>query len=262
MGNGGGNKQIFAFICARSKRGSARLCSGGIIISGIVLAVELKAMNQMYKTMKALLIVDLQNDFCPGGALEVPEGDSIVPTVNKLVEQFDTVIQTQDWHPAGHHSFASSHEGKEPNETVEMDYGTQVLWPDHCIQESTGAAFHPDLNTAKSQVIVRKGFRKQVDSYSAFYENDKKTPTGLAGYLRERGITDLYTVGLATDFCVKWSILDGITEGFQMYIVEDAVKGIDLNGSVEKTWQQIKQKGVHVVHSEELLKKEASRSWL
>lgn len=203
--------------------------------------------------MKALLIVDIQNDFCPGGALAVPDGDTIVTPVNKLVNVFDTVIQTQDWHPAGHLSFASSHDGKEPYDTVEMDYGTQVLWPDHCVQGSMGAEFHPELNTLKTQVIIRKGFRKSIDSYSTFFENDQETVTGLTGYLNQRGITDLYTVGLATDFCVKWSVLDGIDEGFNMHIVEDAVKGIDLEGSLYAAWDEMKEKGVNIVTSEDLL---------
>lgn len=203
--------------------------------------------------MKALLIVDIQNDFCPGGALSVPDGDTIVPTVNKLVNVFDDVIQTQDWHPAGHSSFASSHDGKNPYDTVEMDYGNQVLWPDHCVQGSMGAEFHPELNTLKTQVIIRKGFRRAIDSYSTFFENDQKTTTGLTGYLNQRGITDLYTVGLATDFCVKWSILDGIDEGFNMYIVKDAVKGIDLDGSLKAAWNEMQEKGVNIVTSDDLL---------
>lgn len=203
--------------------------------------------------MNALLIVDLQNDFCTNGALEVPRGSSIVPVVNKLIHSFDAVVQTQDWHPAGHHSFASSHENKEPYDTVEMDYGTQVLWPDHCVQGSDGAAFHPELNTTKTQVVIRKGFRKKIDSYSTFYENDHETTTGLTGYLNSRGITDLYTVGLATDFCVKWSILDGIREGFTMHIVEDAVKGIDLDGSLAAAWDEMKEAGVTITSSGALL---------
>lgn len=203
--------------------------------------------------MKALLVVDLQNDFCPGGALEVPEGDTIIPIVNKLIEHFDVVIQTQDWHPDNHSSFASNHEGKEPFNTIEVDYGTQVLWPDHCVQGSEGAEFHPDLNTLKSQVIIRKGFRKEIDSYSTFFENDQKTKTGLTGYLKERGITVLYTVGLATDFCVKWSIIDGIDEGFNMHIIEDAVKGIDLEGSLDQAWKEMKEKGVNILSSAEIL---------
>jgi nicotinamidase/pyrazinamidase len=203
--------------------------------------------------VNALLIVDLQNDFCTNGALEVPRGSSIVPVVNKLIPSFDAVVQTQDWHPAGHHSFASSHENKEPYDTVEMDYGTQVLWPDHCVQGSDGAEFHPELNTTKTQVVIRKGFRKQIDSYSTFYENDHETTTGLTGYLNSRGITDLYTVGLATDFCVKWSILDGIREGFTMHIVVDAVKGIDLDGSLAAAWDEMKKAGVTITSSGALL---------
>jgi nicotinamidase/pyrazinamidase len=203
--------------------------------------------------MNGLLIVDLQNDFCEGGALEVPSGGSIVPVVNRLIDSFDAVIQTQDWHPAGHASFASSHAEKNPYDTANLDYGTQVLWPDHCVQGSDGAAFHPDLNIDKSQVIIRKGFRPGIDSYSAFFENDHKTKTGLTGYLKTRGITDLFTVGLATDFCVKWSILDGMDEGFNMHIVEDAVKGIDLDGSLEDAWNEMKSKGVNIVQSDSIL---------
>jgi len=203
--------------------------------------------------MNGLLIVDLQNDFCEGGALEVPSGGSIVPVVNRLIDSFDAIIQTQDWHPAGHASFASSYANKNPYDTTNMDYGTQVLWPDHCVQGSDGAAFHPDLNTNKSQVIIRKGFRPGIDSYSAFFDNDHKTKTGLTGYLKTRGISDLFTVGLATDFCVKWSILDGMDEGFNMHIVEDAVKGIDLDGSLEGAWNEMRSKGVTIVQSDSIL---------
>ena len=193
--------------------------------------------------MDALLIIDVQNDFCPGGALAVPEGDTVVPNINKLVERFDTVIQTQDWHPENHNSFASSHPDHEPFETIEVSYGEQTLWPDHCVQGSEGADFHPDLNIRKTQLIIRKGFREGIDSYSAFYENDNITPTGLSGYLRERGIDTLYITGLATDFCVKWSALDGLKEGFEIYIVKDAVKGIDMEGSVEQAWKEMQEKG-------------------
>lgn len=203
--------------------------------------------------MKALLVVDIQNDFCPGGALAVPGGDSIIPAVNKLIGHFDVIIQTQDWHPEGHLSFASSHEGKKPYETIELEYGTQVLWPDHCVQGTPGAEFHPGLDTLKTQVIIRKGFRPEIDSYSTFFENDQKTSTGLAGYLNERGIKDLYTVGLATDFCVKWSVLDGIDEKFTMHIVKDAVAGIDLDGSLDAAWSEMKEKGVRITTSDELL---------
>ena len=203
--------------------------------------------------MKALLIVDVQNDFCPGGALAVPKGDEIVPIINRLIPHFDHIIQTQDWHPEGHQSFASSHQGKDPYDTVELNYGTQVLWPDHCVQGTKGAEFHPGLNIDKSQVIIRKGFRKQIDSYSTFFENDQKTSTGLTGYLNERGIKELYTVGLATDFCVKWSILDGIDQGFKMHIIKDAVRGIDLNGSLDAAWDEMNAKGVHTLTSDLLL---------
>jgi nicotinamidase/pyrazinamidase len=203
--------------------------------------------------MKALLIVDIQNDFCPGGALAVHGGDTIIPVVNRLIDRFDIIIQTQDWHPAGHSSFASSHQDKNPYETIEMEYGTQVLWPDHCVQGTHGADFHPSLITQKTQVIIRKGFRKEIDSYSTFYENDQKTATGLTGYLNRCSVTDIYAVGLATDFCVKWSVLDGIDEGFSMYVVKDAVQGIDLDGSVEKAWAEMAKNGANIITSEEIL---------
>jgi len=203
--------------------------------------------------MRALLIIDVQNDFCKNGALEVPEANTVIPVINKLIKGFDTVIQTQDWHPAGHSSFASSHDGKSPYDTIEVDYGTQVLWPDHCVQGTAGADFHPDLVTEKSQVIIRKGFRKEIDSYSAFYENDQKTKTGLTGYLKTRGIKDLYAVGLATDFCVKWSVLDGLKEGFNVTVVKDAVKGIDMDGSVEKAFSEMEDTGARFTDSDSLL---------
>lgn len=203
--------------------------------------------------MKALLIVDVQYDFLPGGALAVPNGDEIIPTINKLSDQFDVILQTQDWHPAGHSSFASSHEGKEPFETIEMPYGEQILWPDHCVQGSKGAEFHPDLKTNRSQLVVRKGFRSHIDSYSTFYENDHTTTTGLTGYLRERDIDTIYISGLATDFCVKWSVVDGLKEGFDLYVVEDAVKGIDLDGSVDAAWNEMMDAGAHKISSQQLL---------
>lgn len=203
--------------------------------------------------MKALLVVDIQYDFCPGGALAVKDGDTIIPIVNNLLEKMDAVIQTQDWHPAGHSSFASSYADKNPYETIELDYGTQVLWPDHCVQGTHGADFHKDLNTERTELIIRKGFRKEIDSYSAFYENDQKTVTGLAGYLKDRGITTLYIVGLATDFCVKWSALDARTEGLEVYVIEDAVKGIDLDNSVALAWEEMEKAGAQRIHSSEVL---------
>lgn len=192
----------------------------------------------------ALLIIDVQNDFCPGGALAVADGDAVVPVINALQSQFDHVIMTQDWHPAGHQSFASSHPGGAPFGTVELNYGTQVLWPDHCVQESDGAAFHADLLTARAELIVRKGFRPEIDSYSAFYENDRSTPTGLAGALRERGLHRLYLVGLATDFCVYYSAIDARREGFDVVLIEDACRAIDLDGSLATAMQDMTDKGV------------------
>lgn len=202
--------------------------------------------------MKALLIIDVQNDFCPGGKLAVPDGDAVVPIINNLIAHFDIIIQTQDWHPSDHSSFASNHIGKNPYETIKMGYGTQVLWPDHCIQNSKGADFHPELNTQKTQVVIRKGFRKEIDSYSTFFENDKVTATGLSGYLRERGVNILYVVGLATDFCVKWSVLDGIEEGFKLFLVQDAVRGIDISGSLQIALEEMKEKGAVFVTSDQI----------
>jgi nicotinamidase/pyrazinamidase len=202
--------------------------------------------------MNALLIVDVQNDFCPGGALEVPNGDEVVPVINNLTEKFDNIIQTQDWHPKGHYSFASSYEGKQPFETTDLQYGEQVLWPDHCVQNTNGADFHPDLKTRPTQMIVRKGFRKHIDSYSAFYENDHKTKTGLTGYLKDRNIDTLYVGGLATDFCVKWSVIDGCREGFNVFVIEDAIKGIDIDGSVDQALKEMVDAGAKFIKSNEI----------
>lgn len=193
---------------------------------------------------KALIVIDVQNDFCPGGALAVPEGDQIVAGVNALMDEFCTVILTQDWHPAGHSSFASSHEGKGPYETVEMAYGTQVLWPDHCVQGSEGAAFHADLNTTRADMIIRKGYNAAIDSYSAFFENDQTTPTGLDGYLKTRGITDLTMVGLATDFCVNFSALDAAKLGYQVTVHKDLCRAIDLDGSLAAATSAMQDAGV------------------
>lgn len=200
--------------------------------------------------MRALLIVDVQNDFCPGGALEVPEGDEVVPVINNLVGAFDHVLQTQDWHPAGHQSFASSHPQHDPYDVIEVGYGEQVLWPDHCVEGTDGAAFHPDLDTTHTELVLRKGFRPEIDSYSAFFENDGETRTGLAGYLRERGIDTLYVCGLATDFCVKWSAVDGRAEGFDVFVVEEATRGIDQNGSLAQAWKEMNDAGVQVISAE------------
>lgn len=191
-----------------------------------------------------LLIIDVQNDFCPGGALAVADGDAVVPVINRLSGMFDHVVLTQDWHPAGHSSFASSHPGKAPFESVTMPYGPQTLWPDHCIQGTPGAAFHADLATDKAQLIIRKGFRAAIDSYSAFFENDKTTPTGLAGYLRERGLKRVFLVGLATDFCVHYSAVDARRLGFAAIVVDNACRGIDLGGSMAAAKAQGAEAGV------------------
>lgn len=197
-----------------------------------------------------LLIIDVQNDFCPGGALAVPDGDRVVPVINRLQARFTHRVLTQDWHPAGHSSFASAHPGTEPFETIEADYGTQVLWPDHCVQGTPGAAFHRDLETVGTELIIRKGFRKAIDSYSAFFENDRSTPTGLAGYLRERGFKRLYLCGLATDFCVGWSALDARKQGFEAIVIEDACRAIDLNDSLAQTKAKFAEAGVELTDSE------------
>jgi nicotinamidase/pyrazinamidase len=191
-----------------------------------------------------LLVIDVQNDFCPGGALAVGEGDAVVPVINRLAEQFDHVALTQDWHPAGHSSFATSHPGSTPFETIAMPYGPQVLWPDHCVQGTPGAAFHPELLADRAEIIIRKGFRGAIDSYSAFYENDRRTPTGLAGYLRERGFKRIFLAGLATDFCVHYSAVDARREGFEAVVIEAGCRAIDLAGSLAAAWATMGDAGV------------------
>jgi nicotinamidase/pyrazinamidase len=195
----------------------------------------------------ALIIVDVQNDFCTGGGLAVPGGEEVVPAINRLAEKFENVVLTQDWHPGDHVSFASNHADKKPFDTVELHYGIQVLWPDHCIQASSGAAFHNALEITRANLVIRKGFRRGIDSYSAFYENDHTTPTGLAGYLRERGLESLYFVGLAFDFCVRYSAEDARRAGFAAVVIEDACRGIDLGGSVAATRQSLATLGIPVV---------------
>ena len=203
--------------------------------------------------MRALLVVDVQNDFCPGGALAVPDGDAVVPVVNSLSARFEHVLMTQDWHPPGHRSFASAHPGRAPYDVIRVDYGDQILWPDHCVQGTPGAGFHPALRVERAELILRKGFRREIDSYSAFFENDQHTPTGLAGYLRERGIEVLYLAGLATDFCVHWSAVDGRRLGFDVYVVEDAARGIDARGSMATAMAAMHRAGVRFTRSAEVL---------
>lgn len=192
----------------------------------------------------ALIVIDVQNDFCPGGALAVAEGDTIISGINAEIEQFDHVILTQDWHPAGHSSFASTHQGRSPYEVITMPYGEQTLWPDHCMQGTHGAQFHPRLQWTKAELVIRKGFRKSIDSYSAFFENDHQTPTGLGGYLRERGITGVTLAGLATDFCVAFSALDAVAQGFKVTLLPELSRGIDINGSVQIMMDKMRDAGV------------------
>jgi nicotinamidase/pyrazinamidase len=199
-----------------------------------------------------LLVIDVQNDFCPGGALAVPDGDAIVPVVNRIARHFPDVVMTQDWHPKGHLSFASAHPGREPFATVELAYGAQTLWPDHCVQGTAGADFHSGLELQHAELVVRKGFRKAIDSYSAFYENDRRTPTGLAGYLRERGFRRIFLVGLATDFCVHYSALDARRAGFAAVLVEDGCRAIDLGGSLAAAMRAMGEAGVERIASDAL----------
>ena len=191
-----------------------------------------------------LIVVDMQNDFCPGGALAVPQGDEIVPTVNRLAAEFAHVILTQDWHPPGHASFASSHTGKQPFQTIDLPYGQQILWPDHCVQGTQGAAFHSGLDVPHAELVIRKGFRSGIDSYSAFRENDRRTPTGLAGYLKERGFERVTLCGLATDFCVLYSAIDGREAGFEVKVVTSACRGIDVDGSLGRALHSMAEAGV------------------
>jgi nicotinamidase/pyrazinamidase len=191
-----------------------------------------------------LLVVDVQNDFCPGGALAVPGGDEVVPAVNRLAREFAHVILTQDWHPPGHSSFASARPGHHPFETVEMPYGSQILWPDHCVQGTSGAAFHPGLETPRAELVLRKGFHPGIDSYSAFCENDRHTATGLAAYLRERGFERITLCGLATDFCVLYSALDAAAAGFAATVILDACRGIDMGGSLARALEEMRAAGV------------------
>jgi nicotinamidase/pyrazinamidase len=193
---------------------------------------------------EVLIVVDVQNDFCPGGALAVPDGDGVVPAINRLAAQFAHVVLTQDWHPPGHSSFAGAHPGRRPFETIEAAYGAQTLWPDHCVQETSGAAFHPALAVPHAELVLRKGFRRAIDSYSAFRENDRRTPTGLAAYLRERGFERLTLCGLATDFCVFYSAIDAREAGFAVTLAIDACRGIDLDGSLDRALRAMTEAGV------------------
>jgi nicotinamidase/pyrazinamidase len=200
----------------------------------------------------ALVVVDVQNCFLPGGSLAVKDGDQVIPVINRIAPAFPNTIMTQDWHTPGHISFASSHPGKKPFDLIKLPYGEQVLWPDHCVQGTEGAALSKDLSLPKGQLIIRKGFHQDVDSYSAFLEADKKTETGLAGYLKERGITTIFVTGLATDFCVAWTALDGRAAGFNVYVIEDACRGINVMGSLAIAWTNMDKAGVKKIQSADL----------
>ena len=200
----------------------------------------------------ALIVVDVQNGFTPGGHLAVAHADQIIPKINQLATHFDNIVLTQDWHPENHISFAENHVGKNPFDTVELNYGTQVLWPSHCVQGTPDADFHPDLNMPRAQLIIRKGFHPEIDSYSAFKEADHQTSTGLAGYLKERGIDTVYIVGIATDFCVAWTAIDAAKMGFKSYVIADATKAIDLQGSLQHAWQEMLAVGVKRVVAKDI----------
>jgi nicotinamidase/pyrazinamidase len=203
----------------------------------------------MITEQDVLVVTDMQNDFCPGGALAVPGGDMLVPIINRLARRFAHVILTQDWHPRGHLSFASSHPGKKPFDTIDLPYGSQTLWPEHCVQQTPGAAFHAGLDVPHAQLILRKGYHRTVDSYSAFFENDRKTPTGLGGYLRERGFRRIFFCGLATDFCVRFSAEDAKALGFESVVISDACRGIDTDRSMDAAHESFGQLGIQRLES-------------
>jgi nicotinamidase/pyrazinamidase len=225
----------------------------GAALGLAVLSPQLFAAGKLKPGAKAaLIVVDVQNCFLEGGTLAVKGGGEVVPVINKLSTAFENIVVTQDWHTAGHASFASTHSGKKPFETTQLTYGTQVLWPDHCVQGTDDAALGKDLKLPTAQLIIRKGFHKNMDSYSAFEEADHKTATGLAGYLKARGIKTVYVTGLATDFCVAWTAMDARKAGFEAYVVEDATRGIDLNGSLAAAWKQMAAKGVKRIQSADI----------
>lgn len=199
-----------------------------------------------------LIVIDVQNDFCPGGALAVADGDAVIALIHRVAKRFEHVVLTQDWHTRDHFSFASVHAGKKPYEQIEVGYGMQTLWPDHCVQQTFGAEFHPALKLAKAELILRKGFRREIDSYSAFFENDRTTATGLGGYLRERGLTRVFLAGLAYDYCVGYSALDARRLGFEAVVLKDACRAIDLNGSVAAREREFASAGVEVMNTGDL----------
>ena len=240
-----------------SRRLSRRLLLGSAAVACMVAGVGAPRPLRAAGTIKpgpksALIVVDVQNCFIDGGTLPVKGGAAVVPVINKLAASFENIVMTQDWHTPGHASFASTHAGKKPFETTAMPYGTQVLWPDHCVQGSDDANLHKDLKLPTAGLIIRKGFRKDVDSYSAFVEADGKTMTGLAGYLKERGVDTVFVTGLATDFCVAWTAMDARKLGFTTYVIEDATRAIDLNGSLAAAWKQMTEAGVKRIQASDI----------
>ncbi len=225
--------------------------AGLLLLTGIPQAARAAAVRPDGRA--ALVVVDVQNCFLPGGTLPVKEGDQVIPVINRLAGAFANVVVTQDWHTPSHASFASAHQGKKPFETTDLSYGTQVLWPDHCVQGSKDADLAAGLKLPMAQLVIRKGYHRDTDSYSAFIEADKKTKTGLDGYLKSRGIDTVYVTGLATDFCVAWTAMDARSLGFEAYVIEDATRAIDLNGSLAKAWQDMTAKGVKRIRSADIL---------
>jgi len=228
------------------------LCGGlaGALLGPIRLAVA--AGNIPIDDKSVLIVVDVQNCFLPGGSLAVKDGDQIIPVINRIAQKFAHVVLTQDWHTPGHVSFASAHPGKSPFEVIKLSYGDQVLWPDHCVQGTAGADISKDISIPRAELIVRKGYHKDVDSYSAFIEADHKTPTGLAGYLKERGLARVFVAGLATDFCVAWTAMDAQHAGFETFVIEDAARGIDNRGSLAAAWSAMEKAGVKRIKSDDL----------
>ena len=225
--------------------------AGFLLVTGITQVS--KAATVKPDGRAALIVVDVQNCFLPGGTLPVKEGDQVIPVINRLAGAFANVVVTQDWHTESHASFASAHQGKKPFETTDLSYGTQVLWPDHCVQGSKDAELASGLQLPMAQLVIRKGYHRDTDSYSAFIEADKKTKTGLDGYLKSRGIDTVYVTGLATDFCVAWTAMDARSLGFEAYVIEDATRAIDLGGSLAKAWQDMTAKGVKRIRSGDIL---------
>ncbi len=212
----------------------------------------LSVIQMSIQSTDVLVVIDVQNDFCPGGALAVADGDAVIEVIQRIAPKFEHIVLTQDWHPAGHSSFASAHAGKKPYEQIELSYGAQTLWPEHCVQQTLGADFHPGLHLPQAELILRKGFRPRIDSYSAFFENDRVTPTGLAGYLEERGLTRVFLAGLAYDYCVGYSALDARRLGLQAVVIRDACRAIDLEGSVARIEAEFDQAGVMLIESAEV----------